>query len=81
MTALFEEEIKFILDLCIILSILEDLYYAGGTYYYFLLFIFEKETEHEQGRAEREGDTEFQAGSELSAPSLTWGLNSRTVSS
>ena len=35
------------------------------------------------GRAEREGDTESEAGpdSELSAQSPTWGLNSRTVRS
>ena len=44
----------------------------------------EREREHEQGKAERERETQNlkQApGSELSAQSLTQGLNSRTVRS
>ena len=48
-------------------------------FYYFLkcLFIFERETEHERGGTEKEGDTESKqaSGSELSAQSPTWGLN------
>ena len=42
------------------------------------MFIFERETEHEQEGAERERETENpkQApGSELSAQNPTWGLN------
>ena len=48
-----------------------------------LMFIFERETEHEWGRAEREreGDTESEASSRLSAQSPTQGLNPGTVRS
>ena len=48
----------------------------------FILFLTQRETEHERGRGrerEREGETENRKqapGSELSAQSLTWGLNS-----
>ena len=47
------------------------------------VFIFETETEHEQGRGrERETQNPKQApGSELSAKSWKWGLNSPTVGS
>ena len=43
----------------------------------------ERETEHEWGRGEREGDTESEQvpGSELSAQSLMWGSNSWTARS
>ena len=45
-------------------------------------FLRDRETEHEWGRGrEREGDTESEAGSRLSAPSPTWGSNSQTVRS
>ena len=50
-------------------------------YYY---FFFERERQSaSRGGAEREADTEFEAGSssELSAQSLTQGLDSRTVRS
>ena len=36
---------------------------------YFYLFLRQREIEHEQGRAEREGDTESEAGSRLRAVS------------
>ena len=45
------------------------------------MFIFEREIGYEQGKGkEREGDTDLKQslGSELSAQSLTWDLNSRT---
>ena len=49
----------------------------------FYLFLEQRETEHEWGRGrERETQNRKQApGSELSAQSPTWGLNSRTVRS
>ena len=50
------------------------------------MFIFERERERQsvnRGEAEREGDQNLKQapGSKLSAQSLTWGLNSRTVRS
>ena len=42
----------------------------------FSVYSFSRETEREsRGGAEKEGDTEFEAGSELSAQSLMQGLN------
>ena len=44
----------------------------------FVYFGGERETEHNRGGAEREGDAEFEAGprSEPSAQNLMWGSNS-----
>ena len=42
--------------------------------YVFCLFIFDRERERKQGRGRREGGRESQAGSTLSAQSLTEGL-------
>ena len=48
--------------------------------YLFLMFIFERDKEV-GGGAEKEGDTESEPGSELSAQSPMWGPNPRTVTS
>ena len=46
------------------------------------LSIFETERDSmSRGGAEGEGDRESEAGSELSAQSLMWGLNSQTMKS
>ena len=45
------------------------------------LFILRERDTESRGGADREGDTEAQAGSTPSAQSLTWGSNSRTVRS
>ena len=47
----------------------------------FLIFIFKRERQRQcmsVGGVEREGDTESEAGSQLSAQSLMWGSNPRT---
>ena len=48
------------------------------------MFIFERDRDRHtvsRGRADREGDTESEAGSELSAQSPTQGSNPQTVRS
>ena len=51
-------------------------------FFWCLLFIFEIETEYEQGRGrERKQNPKQAPGSELSAQSLVWGSNSRAVRS
>ena len=62
--------------------------FLRNVYYYYYVnvysFLIERERENaSRGRTEREGDTESEAapGSELSAHSLTRGLNPQTVRS
>ena len=57
-------------------------------HFFFVMFIFERERETEReresanrGGAEREGDRGSEMGSPLTAKSLMWGSNSRTVRS
>ena len=58
--------------------------YSGFFFNFFNVYLFlrQRETEHELGRVrEREGDTESEAGSGLSAQSPMWASNLRTVRS
>ena len=48
---------------------------------FFNVYLFLRQRERQSvsgGEAEREGDTESEAGSELSAQNPTWGSNSQT---